>query len=156
MAPPGGANGPPCCGGLIPWMGGGGKLPGGGMRKSGGSAPGGGNGIPFGSVGSGGPGGPEGLGGNGGNGIPRPRGATARTKSRSGAGLTCEKSNNSRGMKPAGGPFPGPPGMGKGSGGTPPTSQAELARRMTWEHHLSEDSSKIDYSSYESDPASMN
>lgn len=35
--------------------------------------------------------------------------------------------NNSRGMKPAGGPFPGPPAIGKGSGGIPPASKVELA-----------------------------
>lgn len=102
------------------------------MRKSGGSAPGGAKGIPFGRVGIGGPGAPEGLGGNGGNGIPRPRGAIARTKNRleRGAGKQGERGNDSRGMKPAGGPFPAPPGMGKGSGGMPPTQKIESARWM--------------------------
>lgn len=102
------------------------------MRKSGGSAPGGGKGIPFGSVGIGGPGAPEGLGGNGGNGIPRPRGARARMKNRlkMRLGKRGEMRNDSRGIKPAGGPFPAPPGMGKGSGGMPPMQRMESARRM--------------------------
>ena len=34
-------------------------------------------------------------------------------------------------MNPAGRPFPGPPGMGKGGGGMPPTTKVGLARWMT-------------------------
>ena len=46
-------------------------------------------------------------------------------------------------MKPAGGPFPAPPGMGKGSGGIPPMPKAELAGWMMWRHDMSEDPLKI-------------